>query len=474
MKVLMIHAPVRESLPPSSVPLGLAYIGAVLMKAGHKVEVLDICANKYTREEVEERVKKDDFDIVLTGGMITVYKYVKWLSQIIRKHHPNKPIFIGGAMPTSAPKVTLEKTEANAIILGEAEYTTLELVEAVEKGKGFEGIDGIWFKKDGKIVKNRQRDLIKNLDELPLPAWELFPMEIYINNPNLDDLPPGTKSLGMSTARGCPFNCTFCYNVFGARTNRRRGVDSIIHEIKELRRRYDVRAIHFSDDLFISNKAFVKEFCRRLIDEKIGLIWGTSGRVNTVNLPTLKRMKEAGCIGILYGFESGSQKMLDKMNKQVTIEQMKHAINITREAGLKMYPNFMVGIPGESVETIKETVEFIKEMDLYVQSLFIANPFPGSQLYDYAKSKGLIKDEEKFIEGCSECLELNLNVTDMSDEDLCYWRDWAVREILSAYRKRHPIKALRMDFHKISESVKKFGFIGTAKKAVNRIKRRIK
>ncbi len=473
MKVLLIIPPCRESRPAASLPLGFAYIASVLRNAGHDVSFMNIDAFRHSKEKVEELVKKAEFDVAATGGLITVYSYVKWLSRIVKKYHPKKMLAIGGAMPTCVPHVVLEKTEADAVILGEGEYTMLELVEAVEKNRGLEKVKGLWFKKDGKIIRNERRELIKNLDELPFPAWDLLPMDLYLSRPTINHLPPNLKSITVSTARGCPYGCTFCYNVFGARSSRKRSADSIISEIKILQEKYDVKVIAFCDDLFIINKKDIMEFCDKMIEQKIDLIWASNGRVNTVDMELLKKMKKAGCVGILYGFESGSQKMLDAMNKQVTVKQIKDAINATREAGLHIYPNFMFGIPGETVETIKETVNFIKEMDMYIPGIFIASPFPGSQLYDYAKSKGLIKDEEKFIESCGECLSLTLNLTDMSDSELLHWRDWATHEIISTYRRRHPIEALEMDWQKLRNTLKIFGFTGTVKKIFNRAKRRL-
>ena len=473
MKILLINPPCRESLPPSSLPLGLAYVASVLREAGHNVKIIDVDALKLSKEKVEEIIKKEEFGLVAAGAMVPGYKYIKWLTGVVKKHHATKPLIIGGALASSAPKIVMDNTKADAVVLGEAENTFCEVAEAIEKKKSFEGIDGLWFRKNGKIVKNKERELIKNLDELPFPAWDLFPIEKYLSVPNFNNN-QSIRSINMISSRGCPFNCTFCYNVFGTRTHRARSIDNVIAEIKELNKRYGVKGILISDNLFVANKKYVAEFCERLKKEKIDIIWGTSGRVNTVNLETLKKMKEAGCIGLLYGFESGSQKMLDAMNKQVTVEQMKHAVRITKEAGIEIWSAFMVGIPGETKETIKETAEFIKEMDLFVPGLFIANPFPGSQLFDYAMKKGLIKDVEKFIEESGECFDLHINCSGMPDNELLKWRDWANREIISTYRRRHKFEALKMDVEKLQSTIRNFGVIGTAKKIIGRAKRKLK
>jgi len=182
-------------------------------------------------------------------------------------------------------------------------------------------------------------------------------------------------------------------------------------------------------------------------------------------------MKQAGCTNLSFGIESGSQKMLDSMNKMATVEQAKKAITAARQAGIRVHPAFMVGIPGESPETIKASVDFIKEMDLFVPVIFITNPYPGSEFYDYAKKKGLIKDEEAFVEKCGEAIDLNVNLTDMSDEKLLYWRSWAIHKAIHDYRRRHPLEAVRMDLRKIRFTLKGHGLAGSMKKAFNKIKR---
>jgi len=474
MKVLLINVPCRESLPPTNFPIGLGYIASVLRNAGHEISVLDINAHRYSRETVERLIKEADFDMAATGNLITLYGYTKWLSGVLKKHHPEKFLVIGGALATSAPEIVLGRTEADAIALGEGEATMLELADALGKKRGLEEVKGIWFKKGGKIVKNPPRELMKNLDELPFPAWDLFPVDIYLKYMHIEKLPLSWKCMNISTVRGCPFNCSFCYNVFGVHTARARSPDSIIAEIKALKERYGVKAITFIDNLFITNRTKVLEFCEKMIEQKIGVAWVTSARVDVVDLELLKKMRQAGCAWISYGLESGSQKMLDAMNKSTTVEKMLKAIEATRKAGLFVYGSFMVGTPGETPETIKETVEFIKKIDLFVPGIFIATPYPGSDLYEFALKKGAIPNEEEFISKCGEAFDLTVNVSGMSDAELLKWRSWAAREVISDYRRRHRLEALKMDFTKLRLTVARFGFSGTLKKIAGRAGRAMK
>jgi len=468
---LLINPPYRESIPAAVFPSGFGYIASVLLKGGHDVSVLDINGYRYLKSEVEDKIKGANFDLFATGGLITKYKYVKWLCNLIKKYHPNKFVVVGGALATSAPELVINKMDANAIILGEGENTILELANALEKKSNLKEVNGLWFMDGKKVMKNDSRKLIKDLDSLPFPVWDLFPIENYLKTPFLTSIPAAYKSINISTVRGCPFACKFCYNVFGKRTSRTRSVDSIISEIKFLQNKYGVKAFMFCDDLFTVNKTRVFEFCNKVINQQLNILWRASSRVDTIDEEMLVIMKRSGCVGISFGLESGSQKVLESIGKGITVEQSKKAVRLMKKVGIPISSPFMIGAPVESVETIKETVNFIKEMDLFVPTIFIINPYHGSEFYDYAMKKGLIKDEERFAERCGEALDLSVNLTTMSDADLLFWRDWAVKTVIKAYRKRHPLKALALDLNKINRTFKNFGLIGTLRKVSGRIRR---
>ena len=353
MKVLLINPPYRESLPPSVFPSGIGYIASVLMEGGHEVSVLDINGCRYSRKEVEKQIRETNFDLVAIGGLITRYKYIKWVCTLLKKYHPDKFRIVGGAIATSASELVINKMDIDGIVLGEGEYTILELANALEKGSDLKKVDGIWFKKNGKVVKNQPRELIKDLDSLPFPAWDLFPIKKYLQVPCYGKIPVTYKSMNISTVRGCPFSCKFCYNVFGTKTSRARSIDNVISEINELREKYGVKAFLFEDDLFTLNRARVMEFCKKIMKKKLDIIWGASARVDVVDEEMLMTMKQAGCILISYGIETGSQKMLDSIGKGVKVEQAKKAIRLTKKTGMQIVTSFMVGVPGETPETIK-------------------------------------------------------------------------------------------------------------------------
>lgn len=450
MKILLINPPIREWSKPNLFPLGLGYIASVLMREGHKVEVLDINAYRWSKKEVEDRVNNAEFDVVGIGGIVTVYRYVKWLVNMIRKYHPGKKIIIGGSVGTSIPRIMLEKNPVDVVCIGEGEETVIELVEALQNNRDLSVVKGIWYKDErGRIRQTEPRQPIKDLDAIPPPAWDLFPMDIYLKNPvgapNVNKWTDGSSSgnmplsINIFATRGCPYRCIYCYHDFMGVGWRHRSPKSVVNEIKDLYERYGVKYFHFVDDEFCLNKKFVYEFCREIkdlmkeLDEKI--TWGCTGRANLMTEDLIATMSDAGCVLIGYGIESGSQKNLDFIKKRVTVEQAKNAIRLTQKYMGWADCSFIIGYPGETKETIQETIDFCKELDLKPEVIFFLTPYPGTELYDIALKRGLIKDEEEYILGLGEQGEkVRVNFTDFTDEELVNIQEGMIKE-LGAWNK---------------------------------------
>jgi len=342
MNVLLIQPPhisggaTRE---PDSFPLGLAYIDTVLSKE-HKVEVLDIWGNKLNEQKVIDKIKKLDYDVVGISALCTQYAYVKWLTKEIKRSFKG-PIFLGGLLATYSTDIVLNNTNVDICVIGEGELTTPDLLKNLDNlGK----VDGIAFRKEGKITRTKPRPYIKDLDTIPFPNRELFPVETYINSTLYKD--DGRKA-EIIAGRGCPYNCVYCSKGFEG--IRLRSVDNIIEEIKLLKKKYNISTISFADELVVINKKRTYELCDKI--KKLGVKWACQGRLNVVDLDILKKMKDAGCKRIGYGIESGSQKILDNMNKQVKVEQALKALLWTQEVGIAIHPQMMFGMIGETKET---------------------------------------------------------------------------------------------------------------------------
>ncbi len=400
MKVILIQPPHYyggQTRLPSFFPLGLGYIAKVLTDNAYPTEIFDIWAHQLTKNEVVDKISKSKFDVVGISALSSQYRYVIWLVEQIRKYHQNATIVLGGALATLSPEIVLSNTAVDICVIGEGEQTFIHLLENLND---FSKINGITYKKNGEIIKNPNQPYIKNLDSLKFPAWDLFPTEIYIKNSYLIstyyNLNIGVMNI--VCGRGCPWNCYFCSKTFYG--TRLRSIDNIISEVKELVDRYKINGIFFNDELLAVNKERIYDLCEQI--EPLNLKWQCQARVNIVDYNLLKRLKSAGCVSIGYGIESGSQKILNNMNKKVTVKQAENAIKETYRAGLFPIIQMMYGYVGESSTTLQETIAFFnRSKAFYFGNFFITTPLPGTQLYDSCLKNNIIKDEEKYLSNLS-------------------------------------------------------------------------
>ncbi|MDP2276851.1 MAG: radical SAM protein, partial [Nitrospirota bacterium] len=297
------------------------------------------------------------------------------------------------------------------------EITIVELLKALEAKKDLSSIDGIAFTKDGKYIQTPKRELIKNINEISFPAWDVFPMDHYalLREANIKN---SERCMLVITGRGCTFKCNFCYRMDEGR--RERSVESILEEIKILQKDYAISYIDFQDELFMSSPRRTVELCEGFIKAKLKFHWFCQGRLNYAKRDVLKLMKEAGCVFINYGIESLDEKALKVMNKALTVKQIVNGIENTIKAGISPGFNIIFGNIGETEESLTLGVDFLLKYDDHAQLRTIrpVTPYPGSPLYYYAIEKGLLKDCEDFYENKHINSDLlAVNFTDMTDED---------------------------------------------------------
>ncbi len=447
MRVLLINPLIREWAKPNCVPLGLCYIAACMQREGTEVEIYDINALRPSTDEIERHIAAAEYDWAGIGGIITTYRYVKWLVELLKEAHPDKPVVVGGALGSSVTETLLTRTRADIAALGEGERTVVDLCRALESGADLAGVRGIACKADGEVRVNERQPIIADLDTLPMPARELVPMDVYVRNPvgapNRNKWADGTAAAEIRTTnfmatRGCPYKCIYCYHDFLGYKYRTRSPADVIAEMKTVHRTYGVGYVHFIDDEFMLKRPFVTGFVEEMRRWNSGVTWGCQGRVNLVDEEILTAMAGAGCVHVNYGIESGSQKMLDLMKKQVTVEQALRALELTRKVFGETDISLMVGLPGETPETIAETVEFCKRADVAPQVIFFATPYPGTELYEMAREAGRIPDEEKYVLGLAEQGEkIACNMSEVPDEELRRLRDAAIEELGAWNRQRH-------------------------------------
>lgn len=368
-------------------PLGLAYIAAILEKAGYDVKIVDAPALKLNLYQTVKVVAGLAPDVVGLTSTTPNFSRCVYLAKNLKKIF-DVPIVIGGAHPTALPVETLAYNCFDIVVLGEGEYTMLELVEHLESGRTLTEVNGIAFRERGKVVKTSPRPYIEDLDRLPFPARHLLPpLRCYRPTPSAyRSLPQAT----LITSRGCPYSCIFCdRSVFGNRY-RARSAANVVDEIEEVVRRYGAKEVRFWDDTFNIDRKRVLAICSEIRRRKLDVDWSCLCRANLVDEMMLHEMARAGCWQIDYGIESGSSELLRRIGKGLTLEQIRSAVEKTKAAGIKVRGFFMLGLPGETEETLNQTIEFAKTLKLDVAIFHITVPFPGTDLYLAAVASGEI------------------------------------------------------------------------------------
>ena len=421
MKIILINPRLRAWSPNIWVPLGLAYIAVVLEKKGHTIKIIDMNEKKMNDDDLRAKIK-EDVDVVGITGMITEYKKILKIMDIAKDGFPDRKVILGGPLATTLPQQLLEQSKADFIIIGEGENTIPVVIQAIKEESDFAEIRGIAYKKGEQVVINEPVIPIENIDTIPFPARHLLDMEKYIRNhfasfgweiADFDKI----RSTNLTSSRGCPYNCTFCFKDMWGYKWRGRSAENIIAEMELLNEKYNVNGFFFVDDLFVLDKKRVFEFASLLKKSGLDVVWYCNGRTNLMQKDMLKAMHDAGCVGIAYGIESGNQSILDSMRKNITIEQAKSVVKWTKEIGIKAAGYFMIGTLGETKETIMETINFAKALDLDSYSFSITTPFPGTKLYTEAMKKGLIQTDMTSLKEWDFDISVNLT-KDCTDDDL--------------------------------------------------------
>lgn len=440
MNILLIHPKVGKTYYPRF-PLGLGYIAAVLREARHKVKVIDLNAQDETEEKLKERIKTGEFDIVGLTAMITQFKEIKRISFLL-KDISNVKIILGGGLGTVVPEMMLKETGVDIVIVGEGEKTVVEVAQRIENQQSIEDLNGIVYRENGNIIKTPSQKLIEGISSLPFPAWDLFPMEKYFQKA---EVAFPRRSISIITSRGCPYRCSFCFHgIFGHRY-RSRSPENVVEEIELLVKRYGVRGVKFEDDTFILDRQRICKICDLLIEKNIRLMWTCNGRVNLIDKDLLDKMKSAGCVAILYGIESGNQKILNNIDKGIEVSKAREVIRLTWETGIVPHGFMMLGMCGETRQTIQESINFCKEVRIPAE-FTIATPAPGTRLYQEAIDRGKIDSLEKLVKGWDHWFEKVLvNLTDIPDNELIRLKKQAEKEVFGSYlknRKKHLIGML--------------------------------
>ena len=371
---------------PPFMPLGIGYLGAVLCKNHFEVKVIDCQAQKISHQQFREEIAKSKPDIVGVTCTTLTYKSALKIVKSAKEALPNCITAIGGPHVTFwDDKALQEEPSLDIVIRREGEETMLELAQRVENHQPLFDLEGTTCRKGNEIVRNADRAFLEDLDSLPFPALHLWE--------KLGELRKyGTIPYPVMTSRGCVFWCNFCTAVrmFGRRY-RMRTPTNVVDELEYLHKNYRANQFTFYDDAFTVDQARTAEICDEIHRRGLKIKWDCETRVDMVSKELLVKMREAGCIAVWFGVESGSLKQLTSMGKGFSLTQTRRAFKWAKEAGLMTVAGVILGFPGETKETAWETIRFVKELNPNDVGFYIATPYPGTPMYEEVKANGSLR-----------------------------------------------------------------------------------
>jgi len=390
MKILLINPPdaqIAKYAGPNQIvhtehlygpPMGLLYLKSFVKQQTDFPIMLWNAQAPSAPGEKELRKIMDEFNPDLVGITVNTFRWyyalvcAKWVKAISPRAH----LVLGGVHVTVYPEETLAQPEVDAIVIGEGEHTFLELANRLANSQPLEGLEGLWFKKDGQIIRNPLRPVEKDLDRFPFP--DRSDLSMTSHRVSINRFSPAAVIL---TSRGCPFHCTFCCSV--DKHYRKRSAQNIVQEMLACRE-LGYKAIDFYDEMFNLQKETVMALCDEIIRQKVNLPWSCRCRVDPVDEEMIARMVEAGCERINLAAESAHQKILDDCKKHITVEQSRRAFAIARKYKLSILGYFMFGFPGETREQALETIRFALELAPDFVNFHSLMPQPGSEIYEQA------------------------------------------------------------------------------------------
>ncbi len=387
MKITLVNPPYPPSVHshPPFIPLGIAYLGAVALKAGHEVKVIDCQAEKLDYDGFRSRIQQTPSDVIGVTATTLLYKSAMKLINISKEVQPQATTILGGSHGTFWDENALkEYPSLDIIVRGEGELTFIELLEKLESKTSLANVLGITYRNGDKTAHNPDRPYIHDLDSLPFPAHDLLPLENLKHN--------GKIIFPLVSSRGCVYWCDFCSTVrmFG-RGYRWRSAKNVVDEMQLVHDKYGVDQVTFYDDAFSVDRNRVLKICEELRTRKLDLKWDCGTRVDMVDRELMTTMRDAGCFAVWLGVESGSEAILGKMNKAIKLDQTRLAYKTAHKVGLMTIANVVLGFPGETEQTARETIRFVQELNPDDVGFYIATPYPGTPMYEQVKKNGWLR-----------------------------------------------------------------------------------
>ena len=432
MNILFVNPSLRNGSSTKYLPVGIASVMTYVASKGFVFDFLDVDIDDLTNEEVATALRREKYDVVLTGAIVTHYKWIKWFTRCVRSIHPDSCIVVGNSVASSIPTVFLENSEADIAIIGEAEESVHEVLECLQSDKKFEQISGIAFKQNGQVIVNQKRNAKKRIDDFPMINWERFEVEKYFSKSYAGadglvfegDATP--RVMPVVSARGCVFRCTFCHFVFWNDPYRYRTPESIVDEIKRNMSLYEANYINFWDDLTFGSLRQAERFVDHLLAEDISINWNAAIRTDLFGDPkhsvekrksVAKKFRQAGCLNLGFSLESANEEILKLMEKGVRREYFLEQVNILTEADITSSVSIVFGYPIETEKTIRETFGMCHEAGVY-PSIGYLLPLPATKMYEYAVDEGFITDHDAYLDQITERQDLCINMTSLPDNEI--------------------------------------------------------
>jgi radical SAM superfamily enzyme YgiQ (UPF0313 family) len=408
-------------------PLDFAYAASVLEREGYCFEIIDAPALGMSTQEIIDRILKDKPDLIVMNTTPISLNEDLQICGSLKEKAPNICICLTGSFVSALPEIALKNSNVDIVIKSEIEYTIPELLKVFEH-KCFRNVKGIIYKKDDKIIETPNRPLIVNLDELPFPAYHCLPIDKYYHS-----LLPEKPLITMLTSRGCPYGCIYCPYPFGyGESWRGRSPKNVLSEIQFHVDNFHVKSIIFRDQVFTFDMKRTGKICRGIIERGLDIKWICETRVDKITRGLMMKMKEAGCEGLHLGVESGDEKILSRTAKKgVSIDMIKRVFSDAKDVGIKTGAFFMIGLPGETKQSIWKSFKLMEEINPDRVFLAAVTPYPGTELYKLAEEKGwiLTQDWTRYTG-----FEIVMRTDDLSKEDIArafkYWN------LLIRYRKK--------------------------------------
>ncbi|MCK4792258.1 MAG: cobalamin-dependent protein [Desulfobacteraceae bacterium] len=382
--ILLIHPYGSPEKSFSIVPsLGLGYIASALIAKGHHVDIVD-CLHKGIKPPILLKIIKDSKPDLIGITIFSLFFYEAKETIDAIKKELDIPIVVGGPHVSALPELTMRESKADFAVIGEGEVTIAELVDVLFSGnKDFSKVKGIGYKKNGEIKINGRRDLVKDLDAIPFPAWGEIRPEGY------PPFPHGTfykrfPFAPIMTTRGCPYECSFCASsVTWEKSLRKRSPKKIVDEMEFLVKNHGIREFHFEDDNLTVSKEHVMGVCHEILDRKLDIVWSCPNgvRLDCLDRERIDLMKASGCYMLAIGFESGDQGILDRAQKKLDLTRVFETVKMIKNAGIDIMGFFIIGLPLETKETARKTIEFAKKMPIDYAKFHNFVPLPGTPLF---------------------------------------------------------------------------------------------